>query len=461
MRTLIRIVLDLLWAAATAQGVYAWVTRQGGHATATYRSNNFGDSATMFSKSSTYTTPQAVLDNYYSLYSGSGVTCYKLDIWYQYMAGSSMFYHEQGFDEFWRPGGTTAAGVKELQLSPKGNLVDRFLRVTAEEPDRGVPFTPVAFLVDYAHGWEPSPYWPNAFKNFHNDVNKLKHGDHEQMLEEYFRAAWYPLGPEAEKPTTATNEVFLPGVFGDIFDVVTAYPEVERWTTIDTYASVIVAGEIDLTAAEGARLAKYVEQGGTLFVADAHLTGPGLAALKLPKSGASTEAESYLWMDEAEERPAPRFRFKPIEAGGARVLAKTKQGQAICVAEDRGAGRVIYLSVPHALSIGRQAVPIVARLMAHLTRGVMPIEVEGDVEWMVNRTDKGWAVTLLNPAGQLKPQQGILPTDYRENRPVRIISKLPLKKAYDRLLPTEPLKLEQNTVACEVLAGSVRIVVLE
>jgi hypothetical protein len=437
------------------------LARQGGHATATYRSCNFGDASTIFSKASSYTTPQAVFDNYYSLYSGAGVTWYKLDIWYQYMAGSSMFYHEQGFDEFWRPGGTTAAGVKEIQLSPKGKLVDRFLRVTEQEPDRGVPFTPVAFLVDYAHGWEPSPFWPNGFKNFHNDVNKLKHGDHELMLEEYFRTAWYPLGPESEKPMTATNEVFVPGVFGDIFDVVTAYPDVQRWTTIDSYPAVIVAGEIELTAAEGARLAKYVERGGTLFVADAHLTGPGLAALKLPRTAATVEADGYLWMDETEPRRSPRFRFKPIAAGDGRAMAKTVAGETICAAQDRGAGRLIYLSVPHALSIGKQAVPMVAQLMAHLTRGVMPIEVQGDVEWMVNRTASGWAVTLLNPAGQLKPQQGILPTDYRENRPVTITAKVPIKKAYDRLLPTDVLPVKQNVVQCEVLAGGVRVIVLE
>ena len=98
-----------------------------------------------------------ILDNYYSVFTGAGMTWYKFDIWYQYMAGSSMFYHEQGFDEFWQPGGTTAAGIHEVQLSPKGKLVDRFLRVTAAEPDRGIPYTPVAFLVDYAHGWEPAP----------------------------------------------------------------------------------------------------------------------------------------------------------------------------------------------------------------------------------------------------------------------------------------------------------------
>jgi len=102
------------------------------------------------------------------------------------------------------------------------------------------------------------------------------------MLEEYFWTAYHPIGPESERPITGTNEVYLPGVFGDVFDVIFAHPDTRHWRTIDTYPVVIVAGEIDLTAAEGQRLAQYVNSGGTLLVADAHLTGPGLTALNLP-----------------------------------------------------------------------------------------------------------------------------------------------------------------------------------
>src|ERR1700722_6292711 len=118
--------------------------RQHGGMKAAYRSCNFGDASTIFSIGSSFSSPRNILDNYYSVYSGAGMTWYKMDIWYQYMAGSALFFHEQGFDEFWRPGGGTA-GLKEVQLSPKGKLVDRFLRVTARHPDRGVPVTPVAF----------------------------------------------------------------------------------------------------------------------------------------------------------------------------------------------------------------------------------------------------------------------------------------------------------------------------
>lgn len=59
-------------------------------------------------------------------------------------------------------------------------------------------------------------------------------------------------------------------------------------------------------------------------------------------------------------------------------------------------------TVPRGLSVTGQAHSVVARLIAHLSRGLMPIEVDGDVQWMVNRTHTGWTVALLNPAGQSK-----------------------------------------------------------
>lgn len=436
--------------------------RQWGGLTATYRSCNFGDSATIFSNSGSYHTPQSILDNYYSVYSGAGMTWYKFDIWYQYMAGSSMFYHEQGFDEFWRPGGTTAAGVQEVQLSPKGKLVDRFLRLTAKDPDRGAPYTPVAFLVDYAHGWEPSAYWPNAFKNLHEQPDRFLTGDHEAMLKEFFSIAWHPIEAESEKPITGTSEVNVAGVFGDVFDVIYAYPDVSKWRTIDSYPVVIAAGEIELTKAEGQRLAQYVNSGGTLLVADAHLTGEGLADLGLPAAGAELEAEFYDWrLGERAIHSAPRFRYRPIDvtSSNGRPLATTPDG-VFCAAWDRGQGRIIQLSIPHGLTISKRPHPVVARLLAHLTRGVMPVQVDGDVGWMLNRAGDCWLVTLLNPAGDLKPQQGLFPTDYRENRAVVIRSHLPITTARDRLLPDQPLGVENNTVRLEVPAGGVRVVEL-
>lgn len=437
--------------------------RQHSGLTATYRSCNFGDAATIFSNTSSYTSPQNILDNYYSVYSGAGMTWYKMDIWYQYMAGASMFYHEQGFDEYWQPGGTTAAGIHEVQLSPKGKLVDRFLRVTKQHPERGMPYTPVAFLVDYAHGWEPAGFWPNAFRNWFEHEDRFLHSDHEAMLEQYFWTAYHPIGRESEKPITGTNEVYVPGVFGDIFDCMFAYPDVKKWKMIDSYPVLIAAGDMDLTESEGRLLLEYVQRGGTLFVAEGHLTGPGLKTLDLPAVDAPSESKGYRCLNDQSIHPSQQFRFRPIILNSSRqlrMLAQTADGKVFCAAEDRGQGRIIYLSVVRGMGIDRQIHPVVPRLFAHITRGLMPIEVRGDVEWMVNRTSKGWIVTLLNPAGQAKPQQGITPTDYRENRRVTILPRVTVKNATDWLMPDDPIDIGNERISLTVPAGAVRIIEL-
>jgi hypothetical protein len=143
-------------------------------------------------------------------------------------------------------------------------------------------------------------------------------------------------------------------------------------------------------------------------------------------------------------------------------VATTADGKVFCAAFDRGKGRLIVLSVPRGLGIDRSAVPALAQLLAHLTRGLMPVEVKGDVEWLVNRSDTGWLVTLMNPAGQAKPQQGITPTDYRENRKVTIRTAVPVEAVADWLFPQEKLVAKEEgmgaTLELIVPAGGVRII---
>ncbi|MHB0937990.1 MAG: hypothetical protein ACYDCO_21925 [Armatimonadota bacterium] len=430
--------------------------RQHSGMTATYRSSNFGDSATMFSEAGNYSQPKHIHDNYYDVYAGSGPAWYKFDIWYQYMAGASLFYHEQGFDEFWTPGGQ-ALGRQEVQLSPKGKLVDRFLRLSRTF-DRGTMYTPVAFLADYAHGWTPNGNTAHLWGGHAERPDLTTYGDHNRMMQEYLFTAFHPMIPHSEKPITALSETFLPAVFGDIYDVIFAYPDMKRWATIDTYPVVIVIGDIALTAPEGQRLAQYVDNGGTLVVADGTLTGPGAAAVKLPKMGNVEDAAGYKWLNEAAVSPSQRYRFRAIPSG--RALAATADGKAFCSAFDRGKGRLIVLSVPHGLGINKEAVPVVPRLLAHLSRDLMPVEVEGNVEWLLNQRKDGWTVTLINPAGEQKPQHGMFPTDYTQNKTVTIRAKVPVKAAADVLMPEDTLVVKDNTVTVTVQAGSVRIIEL-
>ncbi|MGD0093357.1 MAG: hypothetical protein ABSE73_25870, partial [Planctomycetota bacterium] len=428
--------------------------RQHGRKTGAYRSCNFGDCATIFTgETHWYTKPENIFDNYYSVYSGAGMTWYKFDIWYQYMAGASLFYHEQGFDEFWTPGGTSAAGQWGVQLSPKGKLVDRFLRLTAPEQhfDRGAAFTPAAILVDFAHWWDPADFTPRPF---HSKAPAAKLTLHDKAMQGLFWTAYHPIGPESEKPITALNETYVHGVFGDIFDVIYAYPDAKLWTTIDTYPIVFVAGDIELTPAEARRLKSYLEDGGTLVVSDGQFQGAGAADLKLPALGEAGESDGYRWLG-GEVEPCQRFHFKALQGG--KTLASTPEGLPICAAFERGQGRLIFVSVPYALGIDQQPIPVLARLIAHGTRGLLPLEVRGDVEWSLNKTKAGWMLTLLNAAGQTKPQQGIFPTDFRENRTVTIVCKTPVKEVRDRLLESDRFEIKDGVITCVVPAGAVRV----
>ena len=435
--------------------------RQYGGMVLTYRSGNFGDSSASFSHSS-YATVKQLLDNYYSPYSGAGMTWWKLDGWYQYMAGSAMFYEEGGQDAYWKPGGLTAAGIKEVQLSPRGKLTDRFLQLTAKQPDRGAPYTPVAILMDYAHGYSVSPYYPSLFEV--GDVARwsytaAEHVGHARNLQEILWLAYHPIGPRSQGPLTAMTESFVPGVFGDIFDVFYADPAMPSWQLLHTYPLTIVAGDIELTVDEGRKLNEYIRSGGTLVAADGQLRGPGADALELPKLESSREAAGYRWLAARNSKLSQRYSFRPIVGG--RPLATTPGGLPVCTAHDRGKGRLVFLSVPYALGLDKQVVPIMAELVADCTRGLMPVEVVGDVQWLVNRTPDGWLVTLINSAGDMKPQQGIFPVDFRENRTVSIRSQVPIASAKDRLLESDKFTVENNAVSVLVPAGGVRIMELK
>jgi hypothetical protein len=44
-----------------------------------------------------------------------------------------------------------------------------------------------------------------------------------------------------------------------------------------------------------------------------------------------------------------------------------------------------------------------------------PVRISGDVERLINRTERGWIVTLINNRGVYKPQQGLAQVDRSES----------------------------------------------
>ncbi|HWB03305.1 MAG TPA: hypothetical protein VG796_09795 [Verrucomicrobiales bacterium] len=433
--------------------------RQVGCGFADYQSCNLGDSATMFSRESYFfpASSRYILDNSYYAFSGAGVTWLWKDYVLFHFGGVSTFYNEQGIDLFWKPGGNAAGDDAPVQLSPKGKIVEAAMRL-ARDHARGTQVTPVAFLLDEAHGWSQERFEPGAFALTPSwNPAVLTPGKHEAALRGWFDVAYFPAPETQNRPAFGGAQTFANGIFGDIFDVIVTAPG--HAAILPSYRVVIMAGEVTLSAEWGRALNEYVQRGGTLVVCDASVSGPGAAELALPAMGDQTvTADSFVWQKETVATQI--FRARPVTAAAGDKVLATADGRAVATMISRGSGRLITVGVPLGLGVDDRPVPLLGLLMQGLTEGLLPVKARGDVEWLVNRLDDGrWIVTLLNNAGIDKPQHGITPTRHEEERRVELSVAFKVRGA--RELITDTAIEWTASPFISVPAGAVRVLLLD
>lgn len=181
-----------------------------------YHAPNFGDTATTFTKAQNFAGPDHFFHSRYGTTMGPSLSWYRKSYYLYYMAGASAIFLEQGHDQFFQPG----PGEHPFQLNPYGRITAEFIRFVEKHPDRGTPYTPIAFLLDPAHGWEMTdyPHWP---------FNVSQISRHDRALRQLFGVAYYPGLVVEGEPATGDRQAFVNGIFGDIFDVLVA-SEVER-----------------------------------------------------------------------------------------------------------------------------------------------------------------------------------------------------------------------------------------
>jgi hypothetical protein len=392
-----------------------------------YHAPGFGDTATTFTKQQNFAGPDNFFHSRYGATMGPSLSWYRKSYYLYYMSGASAIYPEQGFDQFFKPG----PGEHPFQLNPLGRITEEFIHFAEKHPDPGIPYTPIAFLLDPAHGWEMTdyPHWPF-------EVSQISRSD--RALRELFGAAYYP-GPVREgEPASGERQAFVPGIFGNIFDVLVASPT--HKDAIDSYRALVIGGQIDWsqiasgsergssppagtrvsspTAREGVswpqRLAQYVRNGGTLLLNSAQIKGLPEDLLGVRLTGATAEAHNAkcLSPNEPEQDLSGQiFRYDRVETRGAEVLIAVPTGDPLVTVNKVGRGRVLFVALPDLLGEDERITPFVAHLLVHLASEATPVRVSGDVEYMINRTARGWVVTLFNDNGVFKPQQGMAEVD--------------------------------------------------
>jgi len=368
-----------------------------------YHAPNFGDTATTFTKSQNFAGPDNFFHSRYGATMGPSLSWYRKSYYLYYMSGASAIYLEQGYDQFFKPG----PGEHPFQLNPLGRITEEFVRFAEKHPDRGTPYTPIAFLLDPAHGWDMTDYPQWAF-----GASPINRSD--RALRELFGAAYYPGLVREGEPASGERQAFVPGLFGNIFDVLVA--DDARKDAIDSYRAVVIGGEVNWTPAWAKKLEDYVRSGGVVVLNAGQTKGLPMSLLGVRPKGESGEAHNALCLvpgNSTADLDGQIFRYERVDLTAAQTMMVTTADQPdpLVTVNKIGRGKLIFVAVSDLLGEDERMPPFVAHLLAHLASDATPVRVEGDVEYLINRNANGWVVTLFNDNGVYKPQQGLAQVD--------------------------------------------------
>jgi len=360
-----------------------------------YFGASFGDAIRTFSKESPYTLKLEgmQIDNRNAVI-GSSLAHVRRTMLHSYLQGSSFFFPEQGYNLFDTQG----------QLNPMGWSFDEMLRLATRHPNRGVINTPVAVLLDKAHGWDKYTY--NGMKLW--DKHPLARPD--RMIDQFFNVAYYPFPKNEGEPVNDLNVPWPNGYFGDSFDVLVTSPT--RLDAVAAYPVVFCVGDTRLDAKWAARLKQYVSDGGTLVInAEQVVAGMDTAFLGAVLGKGTREASGVVCARDNETLAGTTFPYREVKATTGQVIARTAGGDPVAIRNVIGKGQVILTTPSYLLGHDEIATPYLAHLMLELTSGLQPVEVRGNCQHFVNLRPDGYVVTLSNNEGIDKPSHSAATMD--------------------------------------------------
>lgn len=406
--------------------------RQYGGAWISYTSGNFGDSCNYFTQQpvvargapSWYHSKYAVTD-------GVSIAWYRKLYYMNYLGGASAIYWEQSLGNQWiLPG----PGTHPIQLSPFGRATEDFQAFVSRLPDRGEPYTPIALLLSYGHGYD-------RVNNECKMLGVFQENAYDLELRELLNVFWQPAGQLEGLPAAPDVQSMPGGIYGNIFDVLVDRPT--RAKAIFDYPIVWAAGDVELSGAWLPVLEDYVRRGGTLVinVEAARKLPASLLGVRLTRK--KTVADHWQPAGESLQQ-ATEFEVEGVENAGAQTLITAGESLPLATRYAPGKGAVILTLVPHLIGLDERAHPATAYLMHALTNGLLPIELrvngsrpDGSVLYQVNKTKDGWLVLLINTRGIDKTQNGVARVDRRQTVDVSLRMPRGIKSAKEYTLPRD------------------------
>ncbi len=231
------------------------------------------------------------------------------------------------------------------KLSPVGKInVEAVKWCEKHNKDKGVQYTPIALLVDFASGWLPPRqlYCPERYLVWGN--MPYEKGDYQ--IDNFFRWVF----PQYEDCSYFKDERgFLTATpFGDKFDVLTSNVQ-QR--ILDQYSVVCLIGELEMTPELVARLKQFVERGGELVVsaAQAKALGPDLCGVGV--SDKMQRGCGSLSLTDRKTFQEKDYTYHEMAPTRAKVLAVSGHKLPLLTVAESGRGRVIVIASDYWMTV--------------------------------------------------------------------------------------------------------------
>lgn len=386
-------------------------------------------------------------------YGGISLSLAQRDMYLAYLNGATFLTNEDWPQAFFQPSVAGDYG-SPWKLSPHGEALKEWFAFTQRNPDRGVSYTPVALLMDYHHGWSAS------FANLHTWLHfPLRQQDH--MITSFMYTLFPWKVDRADDDSRLSNSPY-----GDIYDVLIANPPSGK-LDIEAYKVTILLGDVKMDMPLADKLMNYVEKGGTLVV-NAKQIAPELSQtfLGASLSGGSAPCGKMVisTADGEKTHLSGSYDCVTLKLNGAIPILVDDADLPVMTVNNYGKGKVVLTTpdwmVEKGLADYRMKSPLIEFLLKRIIPETIPIKVDGDIEYGMNKLPDGWLVYLINNKGVHKKPTEAATFDMKETSTVRLWQeKTP--KAVDELRTDGHLSYEADgagvSFKVEIPPGDIRI----
>ena len=349
----------------------------------------------------------------------------------------------------------------KIVYSPIGDDYKEFYNFTQKNPDRGTAYTPVALLVPLSQGY---PNWGGcAWERFSYEKR-------DYMIDAFM----YTIIPGFEKyknMKTGVEGALHNSLYGDIYDVLTPdVPQNNFFSALSRYKVAVMLGKYNTNQEFAAKLMGYVKNGGTIILnasqLNAHYPSSFTGLVALGKN-ISSGKNAHSFIDGKTFSLDTTYNLLLFKQNGAEVLIEDENKNPLAYIHNFGKGKVIITTPEYMvpalkkesfaeLASGKQKFPLIAHLMERITAETLPLKVEGDIQYGLNRTKDGWWLYLINNKGVRKFVDTPQTIDLSKRVQVKItLSKIPSARIKD-LISGEEIS-GNDTFELQVNPGDFRL----